>query len=178
MVRFGGPIIFLSENAKIHAEDLKDILTSERGNIKIESVDALTDQLFSYVSIKRGNKPLALILQESACHGYIQLKTTAGDEFRLASPDTYLHIYYSFLIFGKKEKTYFQTSLDCLIQKIHTLLYKYRSNPSKFVPAFNLRCAGHQKGIATLIAEKVKRTEEEKKKLKKNATRKKNKNKK
>lgn len=177
MVRFGGPIIFLSENAKIHGEDLKDILG---GNIKVESVDSLTDQLFSYVSVKRGNKPLALILQESACHGYIQLKTTAGDEFRLASPDTYLHVYYSFLIFGKKEKTYFQTSIDCLIRKLYTLLNKSRSNPSKFVPAFNLRCSGHQKGIATLIAEKVKRTEEEKKKLtgvKKNVTRKKNKNK-
>ncbi len=173
MIRFGGPVIFLIDKAKIQADDLKDILG---GNVKVESYDALADQLFSFVTIKRGNRPLALILEETACHGYIQLKTKGGDEFRLASPDTYLHLYYSFLIFGKKEKTFFQTSLECLIKKIHMILQKARSNPSKFVPAFNLRCSGHQKGVATLIAEKVKRTEEEKKKNKKNSTRKKNKN--
>jgi hypothetical protein len=173
MIRFGGPVIFLIDKAKVQAEDLKDILG---GNVKVESFDAEADQLFTFVTLKRGNRPLALLLEETACHGYIQLKTKGGDEFRLAFPDTYLHLYYSFLIFGKKEKTFFQTSLECLIKKIQMILHKARSNPSKFVPAFNLRCSGHQKGIATLIAEKMKRTEEEKKKLKKNATRKKNKN--
>jgi hypothetical protein len=67
------------------------------------------------------------------------------------------------MIFGKKEKSYFQTSLDCLIRKLYTVSERARNHPTKFVPAFGLRCSGHQRGIATLLKLKAERTEKKKK---------------
>ena len=63
------------------------------------------------------------------------------------------------MIFGKKEKWYFQNSLECLVKKLYKISEKARSYPTSFVPAFGLRCSGHQRGIATLLKLKAKRTE-------------------
>jgi hypothetical protein len=159
LIDYGGPIIFLSKQAKIDAEDLKDMLSS----VKVGSYEVETDSLFPFSVISRGSVKIALILQEEACHGYVNIKLSSGGDLRLATPDTLLHLYYSFLIFGRQEKAFFQTSLECLIQKIHKVANKAREFPTEFLPAFGLRCSGHQKGIATLLKEKVARTEKEKK---------------
>lgn len=159
LIQFGGPVIFLSKQAKTDAEDLKDMMTG----VKVSSYEVETDSLFPFSVLSRGSTKIALILQEEACHGYVNIKLGTGGELRLATPDTLLHLYYSFLIFGRQEKAFFQTSLECLIQKIHTVANKAREFPTDFLPAFGLRCSGHQKGIATLLKEKVARTEKEKK---------------
>jgi hypothetical protein len=45
---------------------------------------------------------------------------------------------------------------------------KARSHPSKFIPAFGLRCSGHQQGIATLLRLKAERYEKKRNKTRKN----------
>jgi hypothetical protein len=174
LVKFGGPVIFLTKEAKQDADDLKDILTASKGGVRIESYEVEVDSLFPFTTISRGGTKIALILQEEACHGYTPIKLNSGSDLRLATPDTLLHLYYSFLLFGRKEKSFFQTSLECLIQKIHSVAKKAREFPSQFLPAFGLKCSGHQKGMATLLKEKQTRTEKEKKALKalKNKTKK------
>jgi hypothetical protein len=160
LVQKGGPVIFMSNQATVDAEDLRDILIEEegkKGGVKVEPVYALTDQLFDCVMIKRKSQPLALIFQEDACHAYTLLKTDGGAEFRLGTPDLYLHLYFTLMIFGKKEKSYFQNSLECLVEKLFHLSSKSKEKPSDFVPGFGLRCSGHQKGIATLLKEKSER---------------------
>jgi len=156
LVKRGGPVIFLSHQAEIDAGDLRDILGK---NIKLSSVNKLADQLFSYVLVKRGGKILAVVFQEDACHAYTLLKLDKGSEMRVGTPDLYLHLYYSLMIFGKKEKSFFQTSLECLIQKIFAVSESSREGHQGIVPSFGLRCSGRQKGIATLLKEKVERTE-------------------
>jgi hypothetical protein len=82
---------------------------------------------------------------------------------RVGTPDLLLHLYYTLMIFGKKEKAYFQTSLECLIKKLYGISENARKHPTRFVPAFGLMCSGHQRGIATLLKLKAERTNHERK---------------
>ena len=168
LVKRGGPLLFFSHQASVDADDIKDMLDKELGPIKIQKHVALTDQLFSYYAIKRvrDSVPIALIFQEDACHSYTVLRLDEGAELRLATPDLYLHLYYSLLIFGKKEKAFFQTPIECLINKLYSVLKVARVRPTSFLPAFGLRCSGRQKGISTLLRERAERAEVSKNKVK------------
>ena len=164
IVRLGGPLIFFSSESVRDAEDLKSILGK---GVKVVSTQAVADQLYSFVTLKRQGNPIAIIFKDDTCHSYTILKV--GDhELRLAIPDLYLHLYYGLMIFGKKEMAYFDTSLECIINKLHTLLKTSRNHPTEFLPAFGLKCSGKQKGVATLLNEKAKRTKLEKNKTRKN----------
>lgn len=178
LVRRGGPVLFYTENAIADAEDLKAILSGRiGGGVKIQPIAAVTDQLYNIVTLKRRGVPIALLVQQDACHAYTTLKLDESQELRLATPDLLLHLYYSFMLFGKQEKKYFETALDCIIEKVHSVIRTARAHPTDFVPAFGLRCSGKQKGIATLLREKAARTNAEKKGMSgMSGTRKRNKN--
>ena len=161
LVKNGGPVLFFSHQAAVDAEDIKGMMDRELGPVKVSKHIALTDQLFSYYAIKRvrGSIPIALIFQEDACNSYTVLRLDEVAEMRIAMPDLYLHLYYNLMIFGKKEKAYFQTPLDCLINKLYSVLKVSRNKPTAFLPAFGLRCSGRQRGIATLLRERNERRE-------------------
>jgi hypothetical protein len=161
LVELGGPVIMFSPTPETDAENFKAML-----GLSFEVKNTLADQLFNCVILKRNSIPTAIIFKEEACIGYTLVTVKGKGDMRVGTPDALLHLYYSLVIFGTKEKTFFKTSLDCLIQKIFTIAERARSNPSKFVPAFSLRCSGQQKGMATLLKEKAERTKEEKKKVK------------
>jgi hypothetical protein len=166
LVKEGGPVILFSSKAATDADDLKHILSHNEGGIRIVEAITPADQIFNFVSIKRNGVPIALIFQEDACHSYNILRL-GSEELRIATPDLFLHLYYGLSIFGKREKEFFETSLECLIDKLNTILKHTRSKPTEFTPAFGLRCSGKQKGIATLLREKVRRTQLEREKTKK-----------
>jgi hypothetical protein len=165
LTKRGGPLIFLSDRPKLDGEDIRDILHNLHGtkrNIEVEEVVSPSDHIFNYVSVRRGKERIALIFQEDSCHAYTILKVDGGAEMRVGTPDLLLHLYYTLAIFGKKEKGYFQNSLDCLVKKLYQISQNSRSHPTTFVPAFGLRCSGHQRGIATLLKLKAERTEKAK----------------
>ena len=166
LVKRGGPVIFFSHQAAVDADDIKNMMNKNLGPVKILKHIALSDQLFDYYIIKRvrgsAQGPIALIFQEDACHSYTTLNLDEGAEIRLATPDLYLNLYYSLMIFGKNEKAFFQTSIECLINKLHTVLKGARVKATAFLPSFGLRCSGRQKGIATLLRERSVRTNKEK----------------
>jgi hypothetical protein len=159
LVTRGGPVLFMSTQAQLDADDIADML---EGAVRVESHSSVSDELFSYVMISRRNVPLALIFQETACHAYSVLQLDEDREIRVGTPDLFLHLYYSLLLFGKKEKRFFETGLQCLVQKLYTLSEEGRNNPGPLLPSFGLRCSGHQKGYATLLKERLKRQEKEK----------------
>ena len=165
LAKRGGPIIFFSDKPKIDAEDIRDILQNfqktggSKKKVVIEENTYPSDHLFNYVAVRRGNERIALIFQEDSCHSYTLLTIDGGTKLRVGTPDLLLHLYYTLMIFGKKEKWYFQNSLECLVKKLYKISEKARSYPTSFVPAFGLRCSGHQRGIATLLKLKAKRTE-------------------
>jgi hypothetical protein len=165
LVKKGGPVIWLSHKALVDAEDCQAILqnTLGGGKLRIRQEFSKTDQLWDYVAIYRRNQPLALIFQEDSCHAYTTATVEHNTEVRVGTVDTYLHLYYTLLLFGKKERSFFQTSLQCLVDKVHGLEHIARNNPTRLLPAFGIRCSGTQKGIAELLKDRAERTEREKK---------------
>jgi len=178
LARRGGPLIFFSDKAKIDAEDIKDMLSNLKSKgrpsvITINETRSTESDLFNFVSVFRGKERIALIFEEDACHAYTLLKVDGAD-MRIGTPDLLLHLYLNLYIFGKKEKGYFQNSLDCLVKKLYAISQRARDHPTSFIPAFGLRCSGHQQGIATLLKFRAQRTDKEKARYK---TQNKNKNK-
>ena len=169
LAKRGGPIIILSANPENDSSDIKYILQNKSlkdGSIKVESVKSLSDHMYNYVKVLRRGKPIAILFQEDSCHSYTLLKVDGG-EMRVGTPDTFLHLYYGLMIFGNKEKAYFQTALDCLIRKLYHISERHRGNPTKFIPAFGIKCSGHQRGVAELLKLKAQRTEKKKTNVKK-----------
>lgn len=164
LTRRGGPLIFFSDRPSVDAEDIRDILQNNmthkgrKSNITIEEVKAYADDLFNFVIVMRGKERVALIFEEDACHAYTILKLDGGAEMRVGTPDLLLHLYFNLYIFGRKEKGFFQTSLDCLVKKLYNISEHARSSPTAFVPAFGLRCSGKQQGMATLLKIRANRT--------------------
>lgn len=162
LVKAGGPVIFLSADPEKEANDIKYMMQNiKSGAVKLQVKKAPSDHLYNYVSITRRGQPIALLFEEDSCHSYTTLELDSGD-MRVGTPDTLLHLYYGLMIFGKKEKAFFQTSLDCLIRKLYHISDKHRGHPTKFVPSFGLRCSGHQRGIAELLKLKADRTAKKK----------------
>lgn len=164
----GGSLMFLSATPMIDAENIKYIVqnSGKRGQIFIHEFKSPSDHVYNYVTVKQGNNLIAMIFEEDSCHAYTILKVD-NLELRVGTPDLMLHLYYTLSIFGKKT-SYFQTPIDCLIAKLFTVSEKARSHPSKFIPAFGLRCSGHQQGIATLLRLKAERYEKKGNKTRKN----------
>jgi len=163
LINMESPVICFSNQMEKDADDLKDILeaqTNEKYTVK--SYSALTDQLFSYITIKRGSVPIALIFEETACHGYTELYVSSGTYFRVSTPDTLLHLYYSLELFGVEDSSFFKMALQCLVEKIYEINVRSLKKPTAFLSGFSLRCSGEQKGLATLLRERMERTKQEK----------------
>ena len=165
LAKTASPLIFLSADPEKEADDIKYIIN---GSVKIEYVKSPSDHLYNYVRVSRKGKPIALLFEEDSCHSYTLLKIDGDAEMRVGTPDTLLNLYYGLLIFGDKRlaKSYFQTSLDCLVRKLYHISERHRAHPTRFIPSFGLRCSGHQRGIAELLKLKAERTEKKKAKAK------------
>jgi hypothetical protein len=167
--RIGGPVIFMSTTPHVDAEDIKYMMSSSHSHspspsslggrgIILKEFPAPSDHIYDYVTVSQGGNLIAMILKEDSCNAYTTLKVDGAD-MRVGTPDLLLHFYYTVLIFGsKKKKSYFHTPIDCIVHKLYMISERARSHPTQFVPAFGLRCSGHQKGIATLLKLKSERT--------------------
>ena len=167
LVAMGGPVILLSPQAKVDGEDIADVLRilhNGHGKVVVEEVITLYSDLFNFTMVKHMKRPIALLIQEDACHSYSMLQVARGITLRTGSHDLLLQLYYSFMIFGKQEKAFFAMPMLCLIQKLHSIEEKARNSPSAYVPAFSIPCSGHQQGIATLLKERARRTNAERNK--------------
>lgn len=169
LVSMGGPVLLLSPQAKVDGEDIGDVLRilhNGHGKVTVEEVITQYSDLFNFTVVKHMKRPIALLIQEDACHSYNMLEVARGVGIRTGSVDLLLQLYYSFMIFGKhnQEKSFFAMPVICLIQKLHAIEARARNSPTAYVPAFSIKCSGHQQGIATLLKERARRTEAERKK--------------
>jgi Poly(A) polymerase catalytic subunit len=159
LVKKDGVVVFFSPDAKHDGEDLKDILGH---GVKVDEVKALADDFFDVYFVRYHRRPIALIVQERACHGYTQVLVGEDTKLRVASLDLLMNLYLSFVVFGKKEERFLQTPVLCLAELAHVYLKKYRAAPTKQVPAFTISCSGRQKGFASLQKERLERQKLEK----------------
>jgi hypothetical protein len=106
-----------------------------------------------------------IIIEQSACHSYINLPIKDGtvlgnglihNVLRVASMDTLITLYFTL---GFVQSTFFDRgAMDCLANQLVDLSVLSRREPDKFIfPFVSIRCVGHQHGIASLIRAKLAR---------------------
>lgn len=160
LVESQGIVLFFSPEAKHDAEDISDILGHSTQYVKKE---ALADDFYDCYMVRYQRRPIALIVQERACHSYVEVALDSESKIRLASLDLLMNLYLSLVVFGKKEEKFLQVPILCLAELAHGYLRKYRHQPTKHIPAFTVSCSGKQKGFASLQKERAERTEKVKK---------------
>uniref|UniRef100_A0A6C0D7R4 Poly(A) polymerase catalytic subunit domain-containing protein n=1 Tax=viral metagenome TaxID=1070528 RepID=A0A6C0D7R4_9ZZZZ len=152
---FHGKVVFYTPNAE------RDVnyLNKHFNNLKIIYHPARGEYLSRRVTLVYEGIPIALLVEETACHSYNNIKTDRNQILHIASLETLITLHLSLYFFSVSEKEYL-----CDIGKaIRT--HKLISNTSKSqFDVFPVACSGYQKGYATLLREKVDRIEEEKEK--------------
>lgn len=160
------PILFFSpEPLHDSSELLAELgaLTKKKIQTKVYRNQGL-DLIPSIHVLHQNYAPLVFIIEQSACHSYINLPIKDGmignglvhKILRVASMDTLITLYFTL---GFVQSTFFDRgSMDCLANQLVDLSIRSRRNPEQFIfPFVSIRCAGHQQMIASLIREKLAR---------------------
>lgn len=174
--REGGAVVFFSPDIQ------KDALTL-RAKLGFRGVDIIYHKARGEIVPARlvlrfFKTPVALLIQETACHAYNTMKTGDGKTVYIASLDTLITLYLSLALFTHDEQDIFGFSLMCAVERfidVNNQIQKAKKMGQ--FPAFPLECKGYQKGYPTLLREKVERIAQEKaaaklRKLLSNTTRK------
>jgi hypothetical protein len=147
------PIIFYSPQPE---EDIERIHSRTGGAIIFKKYTAEAE-FFPLIYIGYAAKqPVLAIIQETACHAYNTVQLRDGRALRIASMDTLITLYLSFL-FRSSLQTLFLRPIGCMVEQMIQLQTLYRTNPKAPFPFISIECSGHQKSFASLLREKVAR---------------------
>jgi len=153
----GGELVFYSPDPKKDAFELRDFLYNK--NLQILYYKGFGDTLPNRIRILDNSVPIAIIVEETACHSFNNILTTDNKILNIASLQTLITLYYSFYFFTKSEKSYL-----CEIGKCVTTFSKLVQSKISMFDPFPIDCAGYQKGYPTLLREKKERIKKEKEK--------------
>ena len=154
---FHGKLIFYSPDVENDVSNLKKYFK----NLKIIYHPARGEYLARRVTLVYQGDPIALLIEESACHSFNNIKTDNNKIIHIASLETLITLHLSIYFFSVSEKQYL-----CDIGKaIRTHRLLAESKTSQF-NVFPILCSGYQKGYSTLLREKVIRIQGEKEKKK------------
>jgi hypothetical protein len=150
------PLIFYSPNLDADEANIRELAGTE---VKGTLVEGVGDYVPTVKYLTYLGKPIALLVKESACHSYNTLSLKNGKYILIASLDTLITLYLSLMISGnKKVKGFFPYSVLCMAQQAVNLSNYMRRHPSKSqFPFISVTCSGHQKGLPSLLREKVAR---------------------
>lgn len=155
---FKSVIVFFSPNLKKDAFDLKQLF--DKDSLRILYIKEKGDLIQERIELYSNSLLIAVLLKESACHSYNNIKTENNRLLKIASLDTIINLYYSLHYFSN-----FKVSLSNIASSIKTLKSLRVSKISQF-PPFSIECSGYQKGYPTLLREKLLRIQKEKQKKK------------
>lgn len=159
--REGGAVVFYSPDPKKDALALRQKL-GFRG-VDVRYFKEKGDVIPARLVLRLHGVPIALIIQETACHSYNTLKDASGNEVYIASLSTLISLYLSLAIFTTDEEDIFGFSILCATQRFIEVNNQLQHlKVAKQFPPFSLDCSGYQKGYPTLLREKVKRVAQEK----------------
>jgi len=159
--REGGAVVFYSPDPKKDALDLRQRL-GFRG-VDVRYFPEQGEIIPARLVLRLNGLPIALLIQETACHSYNTLKDSQGRVVFIASLSTLVCLYLSLAIFTRDEEDIFGFSLLCATQRFIDVNNMYQKTRAiRQFPPFSLECRGYQKGYPTLLREKVKRIADEK----------------
>jgi len=126
-------------------------------SIRINRVSAMGGDLIpNMVIMTRGDYPILVLIEQTACHAYYTVPLKHGSSLRIATLDTLITLYFALGLL--KYRFIDLGALECLAQELVELSYRARNSPDTFPFEFiSLECSGHQKRLASLIREKVQR---------------------
>ena len=153
LFRAKAPIIFYSPTPE---NDIERIHTRVAGALIFKKYTAEAE-FFPLIYIGYANKiPTLAIIQETACHAYNTIQLRDGRALRIASLDTLITLYLSFL-FRSSLQNIFLKPIGWMVEQMINLQTLYRTNPKASFPFISIECSGHQKTFASLLREKVAR---------------------
>jgi hypothetical protein len=159
LFKAGGPVLFYS---KAPEDDLKKLHDRTGGALIFKKYTAEAE-FFPLVYIGYSNEaPAVAIIQETACHAYNTIATDDGRTLRIASLDTLITLYLSFL-FRSSLQDLFLKPIGCMVEQMIGLQTLYRNRPNAPFPFISIECSGHQKTFASLLREKAGRIKRMKK---------------
>lgn len=132
-------------------------LRSDETPVKVHRVNAMGGDLIpNMVVMTRGDYPILVLIEQTACHAYYTVPLKHGTSLRIATLDTLITLYFTLSLL--KYRFIDLGALECLAQELVELSYRARNSPDTFPFEFiSLECAGNQKRLASLIREKFKR---------------------
>jgi hypothetical protein len=147
------PVVFFSPNADLDADALSNATMARK-----EPIIGYQGILPAMVALYHGDSIISLIVQEEACHSIITLPLTKQRFLRAASPDTLL----TFLIglyYRPDPLLMTQEALLCWLKQYIDISDRYKTKPTKLIPAFSIECSGYQTTFASLLRAKGARIE-------------------
>lgn len=161
----GGVILFYSRNPREDSLAIRELIGFK--GVSIDYLKEKGDLIPARLVMRYYKKPIALIIQETACHSYYKVKSLDGREVHIASMDTLITLYLCLAIFTTDEKNYLGFNLMCAVSRYIQVSKRIRRAPKvKQFDPFSLECQGYQKGYPTLLREKVARIAKEKEAMK------------
>lgn len=176
LLRSKKPVLFFSSDSDTDAKSIRAELSALRGPVEKEekgepiTVKTLSskgvDIIPSMKIVCQGKQCLVFIVDQTACHSYVNVPVNDGKILRVASMDTLITLYFSL---GLIDTVYFDMgSMECLANQLVEISIKAREHPEEFAfPFISLSCVGHQTTLPSLIRAKVKRMTVKKQELRK-----------
>lgn len=170
------PVIFFSPEPANDAKQIIDelsFLTRTKVPIRTKVYENQgLDVIPSIHILHQQGAPLVFIIEQSACHSYLNIpikdetllgKGLTHKVLRIASMDTLITLYFTF---GFVQTAFFDRgAMDCLANQLVELSIRARRHPESFIfPFVSIRCVGHQSSISSLIRAKMLRMTSKKKK--------------
>jgi hypothetical protein len=146
------PLVFLSPDAELDSNVLAQELQAKK-----EPITGYQGTLPAMVALYHDDKLVCLVVQQEACHSFITVPLTKQRQLRIASLDTLLTFFIG--LYYRDELLMSSESLLCWIRQYIDLSVRYRSKPTKLVPAFPLECSGYETTFASLLRAKGARIE-------------------
>jgi len=147
------PLVFLSPDADLDADMLKDQIEAKK-----VSISGYQNILPAMVALYHGEDLVCVIVQEEACHSIVTLPLTNKKMLRVASLDTML----TFLIglyYRDDSILMTQESILCWLKQYIDLSNRYKKHPTTLFPSFSIECDGYQTSFASLLRAKGARIE-------------------
>lgn len=140
------PIIMYSANIQKDTRDLVKRLEEGANDIGISTkyISAIGDIVPNMKLIYANKKLLAIFVEMTACHSYIQ-----SENIRIASIDTLFALFLSFRYL--KLPPISSQSILCLIESMTAVQKKIRLGKHLLFPSFSIDCEGHQASFPSLL---------------------------
>jgi len=157
------PIIFFSPDPKVDAARIKSELGSTRVVRASVFYNEGLDVIPSIHVLYSGRSTLVIIVEQSACHSYINIGIKddivtglSHSILRIASMDTLITLFFSL---GFVQNRFFDRgAMDSLANQLVEISIHARRNAEHTIfPFLSIRCAGHQTSLPSLIRAKLKR---------------------